>query len=176
MKKSFLIIIALICQMAFAGDHELSDILGTNIALKSYDHAIAGSIKDFVIFGNTNEDENQSELIIKKHGQIIKSMIKPTSTGLGGTIQHQHEGTTLETTIKFVSINQREQKIILQLNSEPVEVVIKAEGFANNHFIKPQYIVTLANGESFDFKITDGEACYRASVHLTMMIISAYAL
>lgn len=172
--KSFLLILALFSQMAFAGDHSLTDVEGKNIKLKMYDHAIAGSIKDFVIFGNNDEEANLSELTIKKHGQLIKTTLSKTNSGLGGTIAHDYDGISYVTTIKFIGLDSQEQKFFFELNGEKIEVLIKAEDFQNNHFINPHYFVTFANGEKLDFKIMSGQACYRASLHLLMMIVGAY--
>jgi len=172
--KSLILIIALFCQFTFAGDHSLTDIEGKEIKLKMYDHAIAGSIKDYVIFGHNNEETNTSELIIRKHGQIIKSTLSKTATGLGGVIIHNNEGITYATKIKFLGLNTQEQKFEFEINDEKIEVLVKAEDFQNNHFINPHYFVTFANGEKIDFKVLSGQACYRASLHLIMMIVGAY--
>lgn len=172
--KSLVLILALFCQIAFAGDHSLTDIEGKDIKLKMYDHAIAGSIKDFVIFGNNDEAANLSELTIKKHGQLIKSTMSKTNSGIGGTIAHNNDGISYVTTIKFIGLDAQEQKFFFEINEEKIEVLVKAEDFQNNHFINPHYFVTFANGEKLDFKIMSGQACYKASLHLLMMIVGAY--
>jgi hypothetical protein len=172
--KSVLLFIALLCQIAFAGDHSLTDIEGKEIKLKMYDHAIAGSIKDYVVFGHNDEEANTSELIIRKHGQIIKSTLSKTAAGLGGVITHNNDGITYITTIKFIGLNPQEQKYEFEINDEKVEVLVRAEDFQNNHFINPHYFVTFANGEKIDFKVLSGQACYRASLHLIMMVVGAY--
>lgn len=174
MKKFFFITLLVLSQLALA-EHPLTDITGKDIALKNFDHAIAGSIKDFVIFGHNDEDKNLSELTIKKHGQIITARLEKSGNTLGGIIGHEIAGIRYETKIAFAGVNANESKIFLQINGEPVEVLIKAEGFENNHFVNPQYIVTFANGETFDYKIMSGHACFKTSIHLAMMIVGAYA-
>lgn len=164
----------LITQITSAGDHSLTDIKGREIELKSYDHAIAGSIKDFVIFGNTDEDKNLSDLIIKKDGQLIRASFTKNGNILSGRVTHQVNGIQRETSVKFLGIDASQQKILLEVNGAPAEVLIKAEGFQNNHFINPHYYVTLSNARAFDFKIMSGGACYKASIHLAMMIVTSF--
>lgn len=170
MFRSLVIIAALVMNFAFAGEHRLTEILGKDIQLKTYDHAIAGSIKNFVIFGHVDEATATSELTLKKDGQLIKTTFKKSETGLGGTIS-QSENTTQ---VRFVKIDAQEQKIYLKINDQLAEVKILADRYENKHFINPRYLVTLANGETLDFHMVDGGACYQFSTHLVMLIAGSY--
>ncbi len=58
-------------------DHFLGTITGSNIDLKIYQHAIAGSIKGFVVFGNVDEETGAVDLSIKKDNQLIKASFGP---------------------------------------------------------------------------------------------------
>ena len=69
--------------------HELSSIKGDmNIDLKTYDHAMAGSVKGFVMWGGVNEAEGKSELIMRRDGQDVKAVFAQVDKTFGGTVVH----------------------------------------------------------------------------------------
>ncbi len=54
--KKILIALSLVTSfLAVAVEHDMSNIVGTGVELKSYDHAIAGALNGFLVFGNIDE-------------------------------------------------------------------------------------------------------------------------
>lgn len=159
--------------VAFAEDHALTNIRGTQIELKSYDHAIAGAVKDFVIFGNKDDATGTSELQIKNYGQVIKTVFGQTGYGLGGTIESVRNGTKVETTLFLKNVDMTRQTITLVANNREIEVKISSEGFSQGHFKNPTYS-TVIDSKEVTFSMEKGEACYGFSAHLLMMILGAY--
>lgn len=158
--------------IAHAEDHPLSTITGPGIELKVFDHAFAGSIRNFVVWGEVNEQDFTSELIMRMDGQTIRTVFKKAEDGvLQGTIRHETEAGTKETTLAFLGIDKAGSKIILKRNGFPVEVSIVAEGFANNHFENPTYRATI-DGHDVAFTLK-GRACFGYSLHLALLILGA---
>ena len=156
-----------------AEDHSLSLIKGTNIELKLYDHAIAGSIKDFIVFGNKDDETGTSELTMKKHGQVIRTTFGALSDGFGGTISHSTDGVMVSTEIRLKKVDQAQQQITFTAGGKEYLVQIEAEDFQNDHFINPRYKMEF-DGQRVEFKLEHGDACYGFSAHLVMMIFGAY--
>ncbi|MBI2604764.1 MAG: hypothetical protein HYW49_01665 [Deltaproteobacteria bacterium] len=158
---------------ARAEDHPLSTITGPGIELKVFDHAFAGSIRDFVVWGEVNEQEFTSELIMRRDGQTIRTAFRKQEDGvLRGTIKHETEAGMRETVLAFVGVDRAKAKIVLQRNGVPVEVLISADGFANNHFENPTYRAAL-DGQEISFTLK-GQACFGYSLHLALLILGAY--
>lgn len=158
---------------ARAEEHPLSTITGPGIELKVFDHAFAGSIRDFVAWGDVNEQEFASELIMRRDGQTIRTTFRKREDGvLRGTIRHETESGMKETVLAFVRIDQAKSIIVLNRNGSMVEVGISSEGFANNHFENPTYRATI-DGQEIAFTLK-GHACYGYSLHLALLILGAY--
>lgn len=175
MKKTGLWILAVALAMpmfALADDHPLSEIKGTDIDLKVYDHAIAGSIRDFVVFGNKEEGKFKSTLLMKRDGQLIETVFEPGARGAGGVIRQETEERTIETELRLVGMDQENQQITVAVNGEPVTVQIEGE-WDGSHFANPSY-TAVVNGEEIHFSMAEGHACYGYSTHLIFWILGAY--
>ncbi|MEK6704234.1 MAG: hypothetical protein AAB116_11455 [Candidatus Poribacteria bacterium] len=157
---------------SLAEDHPLSTIKGTYIDLKTYDHAIAGSLKDFVIWGHVDEATFSSELIMKKDGQIIKAFFKKENGQIGGVIKHTVESKDHLTSIYFKRLEKAENKLLFDINGQEVAVAITSEGFSEGHFLNPTYKAIL-NGTEVNYTL-QGSACYGYSLHLAFLILGAY--
>ncbi|MEK6625270.1 MAG: hypothetical protein AABY86_09895 [Bdellovibrionota bacterium] len=173
--KGFVMLFCLLLSFSAiaADDHSLSTIKGTAIDLKVYDHAIAGSVKDFVIFGNKEEETFTSELTMKKHGQVIRATFGELSDGIGGTISHSDDGVLVSTEIRLKKIDSDLKQITMTAGGKDYVVQIASDDFQNDHFINPSY-KTEIDGRTVEFKMEKGEACYGFSSHLIMMILGAY--
>lgn len=157
------------------GDHLLTPVTGShNIDLKFYDHAISGSIKDFVVFGN--KDGASSELLMKKDGQLIRATFsRNTDSGTtGGTITHQVDGQDHVTTLTFVSASAANNTLSIKVNDEVVTLKIESDGMDGNHYVNPRYTGTY-KGETVTWKIENGAACMGCSVHVAFWILGALA-
>ena len=156
-----------------AEDHALSTIQGTQIDLKSYDHAFAGSIKDFVAWGSINEEAFTSNLIMRKDGQDVLATFKKNDDGtVGGAIHNEVGDKKFDTKISLVKVVPSESKIILNINVEEVAVEIKADSFSNGHFQNPTYSSNY-KGEKV-FYTLKGQDCFGYSTHLAFLILGAY--
>lgn len=175
MLRRFLVIVStfLMAQLAIASEHPLTNIIGTQIDLKAYDHAIAGSIKDFVVFGHTNEETFSSELTLKREGQLIKASFQKAGGQLVGNIERTVNGQSTSTEIALVSIDPQNAVITIAVNKKLVAVKVTADGFSNGHFQNPTYKAEI-NGETVSFTLHNGKACYGFSSHLVLMILGAY--
>lgn len=157
---------------ARAEEHALGTITGPGIDLKAYDHAIAGQIKDFVIWGAVDEATFSSELIMRKDGQVIRAFFKREDGKVGGVIRHSVESRTYETSIYLVRMNPKEQQLILNVNGQEVTVSVTADAFADGHFMNPTYR-TVIDGQELRYTF-QGKACYGYSLHLAYLIVGAY--
>ncbi len=156
------------------GDHALTDIIGNNIELKSYDHTVAGSIKDFTIWGSMACKDSYSELIMKKDGQTIKTHFQKRQDGkYAGTITHTVKDIQYTTELSLKGINKDDHQILLLLNGEELLVQLSADDFDGEHFINPRF-TTNFNGEDVSFKMMNGEACFGLSAKTAMVILGAY--
>lgn len=159
---------------AFAEDgHELATIKGDlNIDLKAYDHAMAGSVKDFVIWGSVNEGKGMSELIMRRDGQDVKAVFKQVDKTFGGTVEHRTDYGPRSTTVQFAGLDRQKNEYSFLVNRELIKARVASEDFQNNHFIKPTYTITNKDGSQISFKF-DGQACYKYSLHILTMMIAA---
>ncbi len=165
-------LLALTTAVGFAGEHPLSTIQGTQIDLKAYDHAFAGSIKGFVAFGAMDEETFTSELTFRKDGKLVKAAFAMENGKLTGLIRHDTEKGTVETALYLARIDRAQNQLIFSVNGKEMVVSITADGFANNHFMNPTY-KTNFNGEEISFTLK-GQACYGFSAHLAILILGAY--
>ncbi len=154
-------------------DHFLGTITGTNIDLKIYQHAIAGSIKGVVVFGNVDEETGAVDLSIKKDNQLIKASFGDVNGKTGGTIHHVVDNKAIDTTIYLTKIDPKAQILSFELNGQNLDLSVKGEDFQNNHFINPTYI-TKFNGEEITYSVHGDKACYGFSTNLAFMILGAY--
>lgn len=154
-------------------DHDLATMKGDlGIDLHVFDHAMAGSLRGFVIWGSVNEQTGASELIMRRDGQDVKSIFKKTGNVFGGVVQHDAETGTISTDIAFVGLNRETNVYSFTVNGKSVTAEVMAEDFVSNHFIKPTYKLTMPDGKSVSFKF-DGKACYNYSLHIITMMIAA---
>lgn len=165
---------ALSSSLARAEDgHGLSSIKGDlNIDLKTFDHALAGSVKGFVMWGGVNEAEGKSELIMRRDGQDVRAMFQQTDKSFGGTIQHQTSTGFRSTQIQFAGLDRDKNEYSFLVNGESVKAQVQGEDFRNNHFIKPTYTILNRDGSQTKFKF-EGEACYKYSLHILTLMIAA---
>ena len=153
--------------------HDLTTIKGDQgIDLKAYDHAMAGSIKDFVVWGSVSEARATSELIMRRDGQDVKATFRRDGNKFGGIVQHKTSAGTKTTTIEFSGLDRQRNEYSFLVNGETVKAAIDAEDFRNNHFIKPTYKITTPNGVTTSFKF-EGQACYNYSLHLLTLMLGA---
>lgn len=175
--KNFIISLTLMLSLnALSGEHGMTNIQGTGVELKSYDHAIAGALNGFLLFGNIDEEKGQSVLTIKKDGGMSTTTFeKLANSPFGGKIILKGEKETSEINVAFKQLDRTLNIFTFSVNGELVEVKIEADDFINNHFINPKYSTMLKN-KPFVFKIENGSACYNMSAHLIAMMIGAASL
>lgn len=154
-------------------EHPLSTIQGTQIDLKVYDHAFAGSIRDFVVWGALDEEQGRSELIMRRDGKIVRAYFAKHENKIGGVIRREVEGKTLETTLFFERLDKATNTYYIKINDAVVPIKVTSKEFMNNHFINPTYSGTVGT-EAISFTL-DGQACYGYSLHLILMIFGAFA-
>lgn len=159
---------------AYAEDgHEISSIKGDlNIDLKTYDHAMGGSVKDFVIWGSVDEAKGASELIMRRDGQDVKTIFKSNDKTFGGTVEHRTNYGLKSTNIQFAGLDRNKNEYTFTVNGETIKASVVSEDFQNNHFIKPTYSVVNNDGSRISFKF-EGRACYKYSLHILTMMIAA---
>lgn len=170
---SFLTVGLFVVSSALADDHSLTRITGTQIDLKAYDHAIAGSVRDFVIFGNKDEGTFSSELTMKRDGELVRATFSKKEGYIGGVIEHGKDHAQRVTRVELVKVNTQQQTITVRVNGKDIVVQITADGFQNDHFINPKYRAVI-DGEVVEFQMERGQACYGFSTHLIFMILGAY--
>lgn len=174
-----LLLLALILGFNFntsAEEHGMTNISGTNVELKSFDHAIAGALNGFLIFGNIDEEKGQSTLTIKKDGVISHATFeRQADKSFGGRIIIDGIETKSDVAITFIKLNRDQNIFTYKINNDLVDIKITADDFRNNHFINPKYSTTL-KGLPFEFKMENGQACYNMSAHLIAMMIGSASL
>jgi len=154
--------------IALAGDHNMTNFKGGDVELKAYDHAVAGAVKDFLIFASLDEATGVTTFTAKKEGKVTNLEIKKLASGRFGV-----EESTFS--VLFKKLVREENKFIFTVNGEDIEVDVKADDFINNHYINPAYTFHFKN-KDLTVKMEDGEACYNFSAHLIAMILTAYSL
>lgn len=156
------------------GDHSLGSIQGTHIDLKTYDHAFAGAIGNFVAWGFLDEATSVAELTIRKYEKTIKAEFRAQDDGrIGGVIAHKDASGSKETHVYFDGIDAAKKMFYLKINGERASISIEADDYQNGHFVNPRYTATLA-GETLSYRM-EGEACYGLSANFAMLILGAYA-
>ncbi|MBU6376778.1 MAG: hypothetical protein KGQ59_12325, partial [Bdellovibrionales bacterium] len=159
--KKFVAVVSVIASFMFsaasvrAEDHSISTIQGTQVDLKVYDHAIAGQIRDFVVFGALDESTGMSELTMKRDGQLVRASFgRDPSTGkFGGLIRHEDQGKQLhETKLQFVKLDKTKNIFTFLVNDQQVEVRVTFDAFANNHYLNPTYR-TEVDGKALEFTL-----------------------
>lgn len=178
MKNKFLILIILVTAPVFGtGKHDLSTITGKDIDLKTYDHAFAGSIKDFVVWGSFDESTYSSQLIARKYGQLIKVEFKRDGKRFGGSVSYQVKGKKREHSVYIKGIEPKSRRITLLLDGNPVEVKITSDSFDRKtmHFQNPSYSFAV-DGKEVVFKLNNGDACFGVSAHYSMLILMAWVI
>lgn len=159
---------------AFAEEsHTVTTLTGSHgIDLKEYDHSVAGTVKDFVIFGNVYESENKSELLIKKDGQLIKAIFEQSGQTIKGQIEHTADAKNYKTEITFMGLKKDTNEFFYNVNGKTVVVHVKFDRFENNHYFNPEYTFSYEN-ETYTYKINNGQACYRYTALLSFIMIGA---
>ena len=176
MKKLVLAIgLALFSFAAFAEDgQELTTIIGTNIDMKLYDHAMAGSIKDFVAWGFFDEANGNAEMIMRKYEQTIKTVFKKQENGkFGGTVSHTKDNVRYDTVVEFVKVDAAKKEIHLKIDNEDVVITTEPESVNAGHMVNPKFTTTL-KGETVSY-VLGGESCFGKSTFFAMMILGAYS-
>ena len=176
--KKFAVIVFLIGLFSvsiFAEEHPLSTIKGPNINLQTYDHAFAGSIKDFLVWGFLDESSFTSELIMRKDGQTFKTIFKRwPDKRIYGEIAHTPTGSSNEvvTLVEFEKINFDQKEIILKIKETIITVKLTYDSITGGHMLNPVF-TTSYKGEVITFSMI-GEACMGLAASNAMMIIGAY--
>ena len=176
--KSLLLslLVCLTASFTFADEmepgQELNTIVGTKIDMKIYDHAMAGSIKDYVAWGFFDESEGVAELIVRKYGQTIKTAFKEQDGKVGSVILHRDNGVTKETTIFLKKLDPANHLIVLEINGQEVAITVMPEMMNEHHLVNPTF-KTVVNGQEVSYKM-GGQACYGKSMFFAMMILGAY--
>lgn len=159
---------------AQADEHKLGSITGDQIELKTYDHAIAGSIRDFVVWGFTNEKNGVSQLIMRRDGQLVNTLFGKQGEKVGGTIEHTVAGQKVKTELYFVGFDKDANEYTFEKNGKPFKVKVEYEDFQNHHYINPTYTASLEDGSQIQFRF-EGHACYNYSMHLIFLLVGAYS-
>jgi hypothetical protein len=178
MKKKFFTLLLLIpVAVSGGGKHDLSSITGTGIDLKTYDHAFAGSIKDFVVWAAFDESTFSSYLIARKYGQLIRVDFKKDGKKFGGSAEYKVKGKKVKHTVLFKGIDPKKREIRFLLDEKPVTVKITSGNLdkKTRHLRNPSYSFPLG-GKKIVFKINSGDACFGLSAHYSMLILMAWAL
>lgn len=176
MKKILIALSLLTSFFAIAVEHDMSNISGPGVELKSYDHAIAGALNGFLVFGNIDEAKGQSILTVKKDGGLASTTFEVVSgRGFGGKLVLESENGTNEVEVLFKKLDRTQNIYTYSVNGELIDIKVEADDFINNHFINPKYSTIIKN-KPFSFKIESGSACYNMSAHLIAMMITAASL
>lgn len=157
-------------------EHPLTMIEGQHVSLKLYDHAFAGSIRDFVVWGVMACKDAVAELGMRKHGQTIKTSFRfDEEKKLRGTVEHQDKaGATVKTRLALLAYNAADKTLTYEVNNDKYVVTVKPERIEDRHFVNPAFDILAPNGERIAFKITKGEACVGLSAKIAMLILAAY--
>lgn len=174
----FLFLMNLFCIPVFAEEPhpvEIGNVYGSGVDLKMHDHAVAGAIRHYVMWGYVDEASFSAEMMVRKEGELIHSIFKKQDDGkMGGIIQRQVHGKDIITTIYLSKVVPTENKIIYDLNGDELTVLLQPESVAHNHLINPT-ITLQYKGQEVTYKM-QGEGCYAYLTFNSMMIAAAYFL
>lgn len=170
-KHSLLVLLLLLSQAVFSGEHGMGRIISKDVDLHTYDHSFAGKFKESVIWGNVDEGKFVSSFVMKKFGQVIKVEVTKKDSEISGKINYTKQNQKIVKEVKFISLNTNQNIYTLKVNDKTIEVSVTADDFQNNHFINPVYSGNI-DGELVSFKF-NGKACYRYSLGLIMLLYGA---
>jgi hypothetical protein len=178
MKKLVLIAALLMSTFVFAEEHSLSFFRGGDVDLKAYDHSVAGSIGESLVFASNDEATGITTYVAKKEGKIITTEIKKHEDGQFGTELNYvtAEGEQKSISVLWKALNRAENKYVFTMNGQDVAVYVKAEGMDGEHFINPQYDFQFADGKTLSVKLENGTACYGLSANFITIILTSYSI
>lgn len=159
------------------GDHALTSIEGKEIALKLYDHALAGSMKDFVVWGVMAGKEAFAELGMRKHGQTIRTrFVVGSDKKVSGTVEHlAKDGTRVQTRLVLQRYDADSMTLHFAINEgQKYRVVVKPEQMDGRHMVNPEFTIVPPDGEPVVFKVVKGEACIGHASKMATIILAAY--
>lgn len=173
----FLVLAFLLSFSAFADDHTLSNLKGGDVELKVYDHALSGSVKDFVIFANKNEETGVTTLLAKREGKVLTTEIKKQDNGTFGTELNYTTATgeARSVSVTFVSLDKVENIFTFSMNGKLVKIKVSADEFRDNHFIHPTFDFNFGD-KNLVIKMDKADACYNFSAHIIATILTAYLM
>lgn len=159
-------------------------ITGADVNMFERDHAFAGEIMKFPVLGVFDEANFAATMTVRLDGKTVElkiSMDAASRVYSGAIADSKIDAATgavtpMDTHVKFNSaqkVGTDGGLLSLSIDGNVVEVNIKGESFANNHFHNPTYSAML-NGKYVEFKFM-GEACFGYSANITMMILSSMA-
>lgn len=153
---------------------DLGSLKGTDIDMKSYDHAVAGAINGGLAWGFFDEATGVSKLIMRKYGQVVTAEFKKQAdNSLGGVITSADGAAQRTTSIFLGKVDAANKKFTMKLNGEEITVAITSEGMNGGHFINPTYS-TVINGKPVSYR-AEVEGCYGYSINMALIILGAYA-
>jgi len=154
--------------------HELGNVTGTDIEMKSYDHSVAGAINGATVWGFFDEAAGVSKLMMRKYGQVISAEFKrQPDKSLGGVITSGDEGSQRTTSVFFAGMDAASRTFKLRINDEEVVVLVTPEGMSDGHFVNPTYS-TVIGGKPVSYRI-EVTGCFGYSINIGMIILGAYA-
>ena len=154
--------------------HELGNVTGTDIAMKVYDHAVAGAVNGAVVWGFFNEAVGSAQLRMRKYGQEITAEFKrQPDKSYGGVITSADDSSRRSTSVFLAGVDAANRTFKLRINEEEVTVLITPEGISNGHFVNPTYS-TVLGGKPVSYRI-EVVCCLGYSINMSMIILSAYA-
>ncbi|MBU2573470.1 MAG: hypothetical protein KKH28_05280 [Elusimicrobia bacterium] len=154
--------------------HDLGDVTGADIAMKVYDHAVAGAVNGAVAWGFFDEAASASKLIMRKYGQTISAEFKrQPDKSLGGVITSGDGSSQRSTSVFLAGADMASRTFKLRINDAEVVVAIAPEGISNGHFVNPTYS-TVIGGKPVSYRI-EVEGCFGYSIQMAMIILGAYA-
>lgn len=159
------------------GDHSLTSIEGKDIALKLYDHALAGSMKDFVLWGVMEAKDAFAELGMRKHGQTIRTrFVIGSDKKVSGMVEHlTKDGARVQTRLVLQRYDAASRTLHFAINEDKAyQVTIKPERIDGRHLVNPEFVIVPPVGDPVVFKVVKGEACVRHSSKIAPLILAAY--
>jgi hypothetical protein len=177
MKKLLSTILFLVSFYAHSSEHAMTNFRGGDVELKSYDHGVAGSVREAIIFANNDEEKGITKFIAKKDGKIINAEIKTQTNGSFGTFfdYTTMQGENKIISVTFKSLDREKNKYLFIVNGKEITISVKADDFKNNHYINPQYDFQFED-KVLSVKMENGEACYNFSAHLIAIVLTAYTI
>lgn len=163
--RTFLAISVFCIGLAQAHDHkaQLGEIKGDKVSLHYTDHAMAGQVNGRLVYAAPLSSEFGIKLIYRADGKEFSSDFKKVGASFTAKVN--------ETDFALTRVSAKEGIIEGVLGKDPFKIVLSAKSMEGNHYVNPQFDVTLP-GKTYSFRLENGMACIGCATKISFVVLA----